>query len=133
MTFPVLAAAKRIAMIDPIKPEFSQANADMADLIRLAKLYGFALFEYMSLLSDVGAPALCCQVDDVPTTVTGGRVAHYKLSEALRVILTALRAGNFGVGQVKLSASRRRAFADAASPTGFTGGQGSSPSAEDQG
>ena len=65
---------------------------DLLELYELSRVCAFDLFEYLRLLSEAGASAVICKVDEVPAIDTGRRVARYQLSEALLVILAALRA-----------------------------------------
>lgn len=75
-------------------PDFESANRDLDELTSLSRLCNFDLFEFMRLLSEAAAPVMTCEVDDAPAIATGSSVARYKLSEALLVILSALRARN---------------------------------------
>jgi hypothetical protein len=78
--------------ISQIQPDFAAANADMDELIRLSAICRFDLFVFLRLLSEAGAPILCCEVDPEFAIPADRRIARYKLSEALRMILSALRA-----------------------------------------
>jgi hypothetical protein len=73
--------------------------------MRLAALYAFDLFGYLKLLSEAGAPTFCCEINDEPAIPTSRRIARYKLSEALTVILAALRARNLNSDEISGSAS----------------------------
>lgn len=94
--------------------DFSEANADLAELIRLSASRRFDLFSYLRLLSEAGAPTFCADVNDVAAITTGCRVVHYKLSEGLKVILTALRAWHFDSDKVKRATSVKGSRAAAA-------------------
>ena len=88
-------------MAAPIIPDFSTANADLDELKYLSRLHGFDLFEFLRRLSEAGAPALTCKVDHVPTEGACGRIAQYKLSEALLTVLSALRARHVDMDEVE--------------------------------
>ena len=96
-------------MENPFTPDFSQSNADMAELVRLSQLCGFDLFVYLRLLSEAGAPTLCGHVDDGTAVTTGGCVVRYQLCEGLQIILAALRARNGQANEVKCRSCRGRA------------------------
>lgn len=96
-------------MAEPFEPDFSRSDADMAELMRLSKLYRFDLFSYLRLLSEAGAPTLSADVDDVPAIPARGRVVRYQLSEGLGVILTALRARNLDTDEIE-TGSREGCF-----------------------
>lgn len=87
-------------MVESFEPDFSQSNADMDELGRLSKLHGFNLFEYLRLLSEAGAPTLCCEINEEPAIAAGCRIVRYKLSEGLQVVLAALRARNLDPDEV---------------------------------
>lgn len=70
------------------------SHEQLAELTELARVTGFDLFQYIKLLSDAGAPVFRCEIDPETASATGDMIATYKLSEALVVIMTALRAKN---------------------------------------
>jgi len=70
------------------------SHEQLAELTELARVAGFDLFQYIKLLSDAGAPVFRCEIDTETASATGDVIATYKLSEALVVIMTALRAKN---------------------------------------
>jgi hypothetical protein len=99
-------------MTRPIELDFSQSNADMRELVQLANLSGWNLFEYLRLLSEAGAPVLRCQVDEATAMATERRIGRYQLSEALLVVLAAMRARHLNQNNVESAASDRSAFSE---------------------
>jgi hypothetical protein len=92
-------------------PDFSECNLEMKELMRLSRFAGFDLFSLLRLFSEAGAPTFCAQIDDGTAPSTGRRVIHYKLSEGLRVILSALRARNIDPYKIESSAGGGSAIA----------------------
>ena len=76
------------------------SHEQLAELTELARVTGFDLFQYIKLLSDAGAPVFRCEIDTETASATGDVIATYKLSEALIVIMTALRAKNVNPREV---------------------------------
>lgn len=92
-------------------PDFTQANADLDELVRLSGLCGFNLFEFLRLFSEAGAPTFCCEVYNEPTEGASGGVVRYKLSEGLHAVLTAFRTRNLDQGDIEMGFGTRSACA----------------------
>ena len=99
-------------------PDFSESNRDLSELVALSLRHRFDLFEYLRLLSEAGAPSICCEVDSSTAGSAGSRIVRYKLSEGLLVILAALRARNLNHDEIRGSARSGGAVSSAASSLG---------------
>lgn len=113
-------------------PDFSEANRDLDELVGLSLRSRFDLFEFLRLLSEAGAPTLCCEVDNGPASSTGCRVVRYQLGEGPKVLLTALGAKDLDSDEIGCGSSRGSALAPVASPRQSSHDPTSIPIADNQ-
>lgn len=81
--------------------DFSSANRELDEIVKLSASLDFDLFEFLRLLSEEGLPTFTCEVDDVATRATRRRVARYELCQKLKMLLSTLRARNRDADEIK--------------------------------
>ncbi|MGC2529896.1 MAG: hypothetical protein WA639_19270 [Candidatus Acidiferrum sp.] len=75
-------------MVGTISPNFSDAIAELKEL----SLLEVNLPEALDHFAQTGLPLFVCEIDFAATKTTGNLVFSYKLSDQLKVSLSAVRA-----------------------------------------
>jgi hypothetical protein len=87
-------------------PDFSEANRDLDELVRLSRAQFFDLHGFLLLISEAGFPTFAVKTDEAAAVTAPGSVIYYQIGKPLQVLLAAMRAGDFDPNEVQNSPGR---------------------------